>query len=187
MIFPAIILLAQLATPSPAAAPAVGYGPWRLGMSREQVAAIAEGAPYLRVSSTGGIETRNGSFAGRKTTISFVFGERGLRIIQVWAYEGMNTTEALAAFHRVYQHLEKTRGSVQVPGIFLPAHADADVFAGQVQNALASIPPDQPAKIQISPAAKSANVLVFSSLIRHPQLGYYVFLYYRWPEPRRAK
>lgn len=128
---------------------------------------------------------RNGTFAGRKSPISFVFGERGLRIIQIWAYEGKDAGEAIAAFHRVYEHLEKTRGIVQVSGISIPAHADAKTFAGQVRPALSSVPADQPAKLQISPSVRSPDVTVFSSLIRHPQFGYYVFLYYRRPDASR--
>jgi hypothetical protein len=150
-------------------------------MSREQVSAVAQGAPYVPVSSTGGIETRNGTFAGRKTTISFVFGEQGLRIIQIWAYEGKDSGEAVAAFHRIYEHLEKTRGPVQVSGLSIPAHADAETFAGQVRTALSSVPADKSAKLQISPTAKSPDVLIFSSFVRHPRFGYYVFLYYRLP------
>lgn len=150
-------------------------------MSREQVTAVAEGKPYVPVSSTGGLETRNGTFSGRKTTVSFVFGEKGLRIIQIWAYEGKDTREAIAAFHRIYEHLEKTRGTVRVSGLSLPIRADANTFAAQVGPALSSVPLDQPAKLQISPTAKSRDVNIFSSLIRHPQLGYYVFLYYRLP------
>jgi hypothetical protein len=186
VILSAIVLFAQLATPSPVAAAEPGYGPWRLGMSREQVTAVAEGAPYVPVSTTGGIETRNGMFAGSKTTISFVFGERGLRIIQIWAYEGKDTGAAVAALHRVYEHLEKTRGTVQVSGLSMPAHADANTFTGQVRTALSSVRADKPAKLQISPTARSPDVLVFSSLIRHPQFGYYVFLYYRWPETAKG-
>jgi hypothetical protein len=186
VLFIATLLLAQLAAPSPVAAPVKGYGPWRLGMTREQVSAVAEGAPYVRVPSTGGIETRNGTFAGRKTTVSFVFGDGTLRIIQIWAYEGKDAGEAIAAFYRVYEHLEKTRGSVQVTSVSLPPHADAGAFANQVRSALSSVPGDQGAKLQISPVSKSPDLSIFSSLIRHPRLGYYVFLYYRLPETGKA-
>src|SRR6266567_6100179 len=128
----ALLLLTQLLTPTAGSSPSPvpGYGPWRLGMSKDQVKAISKFGPYSPVASTGGLETQNGFFAGQQTTISFVFGERGLRIIQIWAYEGKDLDQAVGAFYRVYHHLEESRGSVETPGLNVPEHADSTTFTG---------------------------------------------------------
>jgi hypothetical protein len=184
MLIATLILVAQVLTPSTnhEPPPVIGYGPWRLGMSKEEVKAVSEFGPYSEVPSTGGVETTNGLFAERKANISFVFGERGLRIIQIWAYEGREVDEAVNAFFRVYRHLESTRGRVEIPGLQIPAHADGGTFSAAVCKVLASVPTGRAAKLQIGPVEKTAGAMTFSSLMSQPQLGYYyVFLYYRFP------
>lgn len=184
----ATLLVAQLLapTPVPTAAPASGYGPWHLGMSREQVTAVSVFGPYSPVQVTGGLETKNGAFADKKTTVSFVFGDRGLRLIQVWAYEGRNAEEAVAAFYRVYRHLEKDHGAVETGLRDVPANADSVQFSGPVRRFLSAVPPGRAAKVQLAPVEKSSSIRIFSSLMTQPQLGYYyVFLYYVTPEPPR--
>jgi hypothetical protein len=184
MIAAAFVLLAQLLQPTavPASSSPPGYGPWRLGMSKEEVSALSEVGPYSAVGVTGGLETRNGVFSDRKTTISFVFGERGLRIIQIWAYEGRDLDQAVNAFYCVYQHLEASRGAVEIPGLSMPEHADSQVFTGIVRPALLAGPPNRAVKVQIIPVAKLPGINIFASLMKQPQIGYYyVFLYYRAP------
>jgi hypothetical protein len=191
MITAALLLVAQVLTPTPApsVSPVSGYGPWRLGMSKEEVKAASEFGPYSSVASTGGLETRNGLFADQKTTISFVFGDGGLRIIQIWAYEGKDLDQAVSAFYRVYQHLEVSRGAVETPGLSVPEHASSQTFTGIIQKALAGVPPNRAVKIQIIPLERLPEINIFSSLmkvnilsslIKQPQ-SYYVFLYYRAP------
>jgi hypothetical protein len=184
MIAAALLFLAQVleptAVPTPTSPP--GYGPWRLGMSKEQVSAVAQFGPYSAVGTTGGLETRGGVFAEQKTTISFVLGERGLRIIQIWAYEGRDLDQAVNAFYRVYHHLETSLGPVETPGLSIPEHADSDAFTGAVRSVLLAVPSNRAVKIQLAPRAKSPEINIFSSLMKQPQIGYYyVFLYYRAP------
>jgi hypothetical protein len=177
-----IALLGQLAQPTAIPTPAepTGYGPWRLGMPQEEVKAVSEFGPYSSVAATGGLETRNGRFAGQKTTISFVFGEHGLRIIQIWAYEGRDLDQAIEAFYRVYHHLETSLGSVEIPGLKMSEHADRDNFAAILRPRLAAVPKNRAYKVQIAPISRFSAINVFSSLMRQPQLDYYyVFLYYR--------
>src|SRR5262245_48527534 len=80
--------------------PVRGFGPWRLGMSKAEVTAVTQSAPYKDVPSTGGLETASGSFEGRTVNVSFVFGETGLWKIQIWAYEGKDLDEAISAWRR---------------------------------------------------------------------------------------
>jgi len=151
-------------------------------MSKDEVKAVSEFGPYSAVASTGGLETRNGLFTDQKTTISFVFGEQGLRIIQIWAYEGRDLDQAVSAFYRVYHLLEESRGAVEIPGLSVPAHADNPTFTGIVRRALAAVPPSRAVKVQIIPFNRLPEINIFSSLMKQPQLGYYyVFLYYRAP------
>jgi len=181
----AFVLVAQLLapTPVPTAAPLLGYGPWHLGMSRDEVTAVSAFGPYSPVRVTGGLETRNGVFADQKTNISFAFGDRGLRMIQIWAYEGRDRKDAVAAFYRVYQHLEKAHGAVETDLRGVPVRADSVQFSEPVQRFLSAVPPGRAAKIQLSPVEKSPGIKIFSSLMTQPQLGYYyVFLYYVTPQ-----
>ncbi|HYB52490.1 MAG TPA: hypothetical protein VEG84_01370 [Thermoanaerobaculia bacterium] len=168
-------------TPPPAVPHREGFGPWRLGMTREEVAAVAEYEPYTPVASTGGLETRNGLFAGQKATVSFIFGEKGLRLIQIWAYEGQSVDEAVSAFFRVYQHLESTCGELETE-LGLPEHASASQFHDAVEKALSEVPPRRPAKLQLAPLEKSPGAAVFATFMTQPQVrNVYVFLYYRAP------
>ncbi len=185
MVIASLLILAQLLTPTAAPSPtpvAGGYGPWRFGMTKEQVAGVTEFGPYTPVSASGGLETKNGNFEGQKTNISFVFGDRGLRFIQIWAYEKRDLEEAIASFYRVYQHLQSIRGAVGMPGQILPRAANEKVFTEIVHKAVAAIPPGRTGKLQLLPFERGLDGDVFSSFFRQPQLGvYYVFLYYREP------
>ena len=163
-----------------------GYGPWRLGMSKASVQAVAEYAPYKEVASTGGLETPNGVFEGRKTNISFVFGAGGLKLIQIWAYEGQSVDAALDAWHRVRQYLSRLCGAVEVPLLDAAADAGREEFTAVVTRWLAGQPQAGLVRLQMAPVAMPAGVSVFSSLFRHPQHGYFVFLYYREPKQDRG-
>jgi len=178
----ALLILFAQAAQQPSEVP--GYGPWRLGMSRAEVEAVRELGPYKPVSATGGLETPNGSFMGRTTNISFVFGEHGLRRIQIWAYEGRDENEAVAAFLRVYRNLESTAGCIRAAGVAIPEGADDDAFVKAVKATIDTAPPNRMLKFQLGPETRSPTVGAFSSFFRQPQLGvYYVFLYYQEPTP----
>jgi hypothetical protein len=160
-----------------------GFGPWRLGMSKAAVASITEFGPYRDVASTGGLETTNGVLDDRKTTISFVFGRQGLRKIQIWAYEGRNIDDAIATWERVHAFLLRSYGPVETPMVSDPPDDDANGRERErsVRKALASVPSTEPAKLQMAPRSRRSDLSVFASLIRHPQYGFYVFLYYQEP------
>jgi hypothetical protein len=139
-----------------------GYGPWRVGMTKEQVTAVSEFGPYKSVPATGGVETFNAQWNGRKTNISFVFERDRLVKIQIWAYEGKDFQAATRAWRDVRSYLEKKYGEVQA----------------EDPKVLAVSAPAQPVKVQMGPRKMPSGLNVFSSFFRHPQFGYYVFLYY---------
>lgn len=118
----------------------LGYGPWRLGMSKTEVRGIAEFAPYKDVAFTGGLETQNGVFEGRKTNVSFVFGERGLQKIQIWAYEGESLDAAIDSWYRVRQYLSQRHGVVEMRGLKVAADTNREDFAVAVRTTLEGLP-----------------------------------------------
>jgi hypothetical protein len=140
-----------------------GYGPWRIGMTKAQVTAVSEFGPYKPVPSTGGVETFNARWNGRKANVSFVFESDHLVKIQIWAYEGKDLQAATRAWFAVRSYLQKNYGDVQA----------------EDPKVISSAPPSgQPIKIQMAPRKMPPGLSVFCSFFRHPQFGYYVFLYY---------
>ena len=65
----------------------------------------------------------------------------------------------------------------------LPLTADVSRsdFAATVRRALDDKPKTGTTRLQMAPAMRPPDVSAFSSLFRHPQYGYYVFLYYQEP------
>jgi hypothetical protein len=105
-------------------------GPWRLGMSREEVESFAEYGPYEPVAVTGGLETRNALLGGREKNVSFVFDDQGVAYIQVWEYEGPDYESAKRAVLEVFDSFVATYGGVEIPGIDVsgPAGLDREVM-----------------------------------------------------------
>jgi len=114
----------------PALAAEFTLGPWRLGMSRQEVQSFAEHGPYEDVAVTGGLETHNANLDGRKTNVSFVFDDGGLRYIQVWGYEGADYVSAKNAVLDVFDLFIEDYGGVEVPGVTVsgPAGLDRDAM-----------------------------------------------------------
>src|SRR5437899_1070807 len=90
-----------------------GYGPWHIGMTKQQVTAVSQFGPYKPVPETGGVETFNARWTGKTTNISFVFEHDRLVNIQIWAYEGKDLQAATRAWFVVRSYLEKNYGDVQ--------------------------------------------------------------------------
>jgi len=171
-----------------------GYGPWQLGMTREQVAAATAHGPYSPVTATGGLETRNAQFQGSQITASFVFGPHGLRHIQLWAYEGQDREKALRAFHGVYGYLSEQLGPLHSDGTPIPRGISEDSLTalvppafktGTVQSQLSELPKRgsiqaQVHKFHLHPQTPAVGAEVYGSLIHSPQLGmYWVFVYFK--------
>jgi hypothetical protein len=183
----------------PAAAQAeelVGYGPWKLGMTPAEVEAVTQYGPYTKVPSTGGLETANGDFEGRKTHTSFVFRPAGLYQIQIWLYQGESYEEALAAIHRAYHYLGANFGPLNdvaggLAADLTPLQLSAKIgpdFSSAKESLLPRLQAGGTVQVhtvtyRIAPATLPAQGRdVHADLIRSPELGlYYVFLYFRAP------
>ena len=187
---------AVLLTSGASAAELTGFEPWKLGMTREEVLALSSAGPYSPVPSTGGLETRNAQFQGKKVTASFVFGSERLRHIQIWAYEGQDYKDALLAFHEAYSYLSENFG---------PLHSDSSkISAGLALQALDQLIPSefrtgtskselgelqqkgsmqaQIYKFHIHAQEPPAGAEVYASLLHSPQIGWYwVFVYFKTP------
>jgi hypothetical protein len=107
-------LLALLLAIGPAfAAEDVGLGPWRLGMSKEQVTAFAEQGPYTDIAG-GGLETAAGKFKDKKVATSFTFANATLRSMVVKVYEGTEWRKAETATLDVYDYFKANYGGANV-------------------------------------------------------------------------
>jgi len=151
-------------------------------MSKAEVTKFESFGPYKDVSSTGGVETPNGIFNGKKTNISFAFDEKGLKQIHVWAYEGRSLDDAAEAWTAAYQYLQKSYGAVEVPQI------EIDPKSGPVTPEILSLAVkmhvDVLGKVQMAPEKMPAEAVVYSSFMKNDIRGstyYYVFVYFERP------
>lgn len=194
------ILSLALLLPWPAAAGEAveieGYGPWTFGMTPEAVRGVEAHGPYSAVEATGGLETPNGEFMGRRANVSFVFGPGGLHLIQVWAYEGRDPAAAGDAFYEAYRHLSERFGRLHadgrpvaeglsrdqvlglVPASFRDASEAADLEAMEPGDSIQA----GVERLHLHPQATISGAAVFASFAHSRELGlYWVFVYYRTP------
>jgi hypothetical protein len=158
---------------------APGYGPWKLGMSKKDVTAVRKHGPYKDVAATGGVETPNGYFDNNRANVSFVFGDAGLRNIQIWAYEGKSLDDAAAAWFGVYEYFHRQYGQVECAVVGLPDPIEKVAFIARIRELL-SAKRGELVKLQIAPIPMPHGMTVFSSLFQEPRMGfYYAFVYYQ--------
>ena len=87
-------------------------------MTRAQVVAEKEFGPYKPVQVTGGVETFDAQFDGKKTNVSFVFDDVGtLSYIQVWKYEGPEFDKALKAAEDVFDLFTNRFAGARIFGV----------------------------------------------------------------------
>ena len=114
----ALAIIAILSTAG-AAADEFAIGPWRLGMSKDQVMAFARYQPYATVAAKHGLETPNGTFLGETRKLTFMFDDGGLSYIQVTEYEGDNFEAAGNGVLRIFDYFEKNLGGATIDGVDL--------------------------------------------------------------------
>lgn len=173
-----------------------GYGPWKFGMTPDQVSAVEELGPYSPVQATGGLETSNGEFMGETVPISFVFNDDGLYHCQIWVYTGKEFSQAAAGFYLAYRHLEEHFGPVLTGDAALPEDLDERALIARIpssfrdnSDAVSLEEPGpgeeielnlQPRRLHLRPQRPLEEGEVHASLIHSSQLGtYWVFVFYR--------
>ena len=168
-----------------------GLGPWKFGMSKSEVTAVAEFAPYKSFAN-GDLETREYPLESQKENVQFFFDDKGLlRRIGVYRYEGPVQMDAVQAWRRTYEFLKREYGGVNsaVPqpgsdGKPLPENPSL------VFSMSSLILAELHGKVQMAPAKQPEDVAIFSSFIRATQLGrksYLVILYFDRPAMPVAK
>ena len=149
-----------------------GVGPFRFGMTRDEVSHVRDCQPYTPVAVTGGLECPGYRFDDRAMNISFLFGGDRLRRIQLWYYEGESSDEAREAIGRVVAYLQRT-GSALIagrPGV--PATADGIIAA------LNGAPPPRGRQIvQLEINGEGDGSTVWFARIGRHEHGYLVMLF----------
>lgn len=156
--------------------------PWKFGMTKAEVTAFEQFAPFKDVQTTGGVETFNAIFDGKKANISFLFDQSGLKRIQVWAYEGGNKEEAMKAWASLYSFLTKSFGTVEVPEI--NTESKNATLPPEVLAIAATVNAGVTGKTQMAPQKMPLDAKIFSSLFAREIKGgtyFYLFLYYDRP------
>ena len=150
-------------------------------MSRDEVTAVREFGPYKPVPSTGGVETFDAKWDGKKTNVSFLFADERLMKVQIWAYEGKDEDKALSEWIHVAKYLRATFGAIEFPGSpELSPEAKEEEIKAFYRRRLHAIPNDSTVKFQMGLKTMPAGAIIFASLFRQPETGdYYVFLFYR--------
>jgi len=110
-----VLTLATIVHTQPGAAYTIG--PWKLGMTREEVKSFLKFGPYTLVAATGGLETAHGTFQDQPANVCFGFDTQGLSYIQVWKYEGKEYASAKSAALDVFRLFRDEFGGAQMNGI----------------------------------------------------------------------
>ena len=168
--------------------------PWRLGMTRAQVVAEKEFGPYKPVQVTGGVETFDAQFDGKKTNVSFVFDDVGtLSYIQVWKYEGPEFDKALKAPEDVFDLFTNRFAGARIFGVndskvLGKGEFKATVIAllGRAPTAFSKLQGEQgiasTMTLDLMPNEQPANSMLHSQLIYSSRFeSYYIFLYQDLP------
>jgi len=92
-------------------------GEWRLGDSRQKVTAMPSLPNLTPVKVTGGLETSDATFEGKKRNISFVFNDDQLVYSQVWLYEGKKLSSAIEEFDALFQFFSAKLQGARINGI----------------------------------------------------------------------
>jgi hypothetical protein len=150
-----------------------GVGPFRFGMTRDEVSGVSACQPYTRVAVTGGLECPHYSFDARTMNISFLFTADRLSRIQLWYYEGASRQEAWEAVSRVLDYLQRTAG-----GATMRSRPDIAVTADGVMSLLDSTPltAGRMTRLEISAVSCRQSEIWFSRVARH-EGGYLVMLF----------
>ncbi|MBI3182561.1 MAG: hypothetical protein HYZ28_10525 [Myxococcales bacterium] len=151
-----------------------GFGPYKFGMSPEQVKAIRDCGPYIDVPKDGSVECRDYPLS-RGTTAkwaTFYFDEqKRMKKVQLVFAEGAKRDQGLEALNTTLSYLARFGAlestdvkEVEAAAIF----AALDAQSGQ-------------ARVQFKPKKNLPVAFVFGTAYHHPGSGYFVFVYFTPP------
>jgi hypothetical protein len=136
------------------------FGPWRFGMSKDEVQSFKDLGPY-RSFSNGDLETFDGIFEGRKEDFQFFFDGTGLRRVGVYLYEGTDLDVAMKKWQYAHDVFAKRYGEVEMPG-GLPVSSSGMPSREEVQaNVRARLASGQ--KVQMAPVTQPRERFTYSS------------------------
>jgi hypothetical protein len=137
-----------------ACAEAQDVGPWKFGMSANEIRAFAQFGPY-KAFSNGDLETYEGVFAGGKRNFQFYLSEGKLRRIAIRMYEGYDIDQATTAWRSTYAALSAQFGAIETPRMV------AGSVEGMAQQAHALV--EAGSKAQMAPVQQRSGEFVFST------------------------
>jgi ketosteroid isomerase-like protein len=150
-----------------------GVGPFRFGMTRDEVSRVRDCEPYSPVAVTGGLECPHYRFDDREMNISFLFAGERLQRIQLWYYEGESAGEAREAIGRVIGFLQQTTGGATISG-----RPDVPVTAEGIVGALNRAPAPLGRQIvQLEISAPSDGATVWLARVGRHEHGHLVMLF----------
>jgi len=90
-------------------------GPWQLGMTREQVASIADSGPYRTDTSDANAEYANALLDGHEAHVRLAFENNKLASVEASKYEGSDLSAAKIAALEVFDLFTAKLGGAQLP------------------------------------------------------------------------
>ena len=157
------------------AADTLGYGPWRFGMTRDEVRSFHAHGPYYTFRNND-LGTQGGDFEGDRVPVSFGFRGDRLWKILIMLYQDGNYESAVAALARAFRHIERTFGATEVPALGPGPRPLNDAI-----NMAATLRSAPTGKVQIGAVPMPKEIVVYSSLFKRADGQYVVFLYYEEP------
>lgn len=135
-------------------ATAQDVGPWKFGMSADEIRAQTQFGPYNSFLN-GDLETYEGSFAGAKHNFQFYLNDGRLRRIAIRMYEGYDLGQATAAWEETYSVLMGRFGVIETPKI---SPGSLDEMAKQARALV-----EAGSKAQMAPITQPSAEFVFST------------------------
>ena len=177
-------------------------GPWKLGMTREEVGKQVEYGPYVPVKSTGGLETFNAVLDGKKENVSFAFGaDDKVEYMQWFKYEGGDFPAAKAAALDIFRLFDSRYGGAAIHGVAVNGEErlNEGAFNAFIERTLGTSPElgekaraDSNAMLvtfDMRPLKQPPNCRLHSQLVYYSRFKvFYVFLFVDRPDaPDRTK
>lgn len=135
-------------------------GPWRFGMSKEEVQSFKALGPYQRFAN-GDLETHNGIFEGQKENFQFFFDDTGLRRTGVYLYEGTDLDVATKKWQYAHDVLAKRYGEIEMPGSGAVSKDGAPSPEALLADVRARLSAGQ--KVQMAPVQQPTEFFTYSS------------------------